>query len=160
MRYFKQCVLLVFTIPVVLNCTAGGVKNEYKKDPATGVRYVFLKKDKKGIKPSMGDVAYVRLVYKREDDSLLFDSHAGHPDSASLIPLTLESSFHGSLEQGIAMMAVGDSASFLVSADSLYLKTFKLKTLPFFIKPGSDLKFYIKLVKIETAEQRKADEYG
>jgi len=134
---------------------------EYKTDPATGVKYLFFKQDKKGIKPVMGDMAYVRIVYKTEKDSLLFDSHInGRPDSTSIIPLTLKSIFSGSLEQGITLMAKGDSASFLISADSVYLKLFKQKALPPYIKQGSKLKFYIKLVKIETPDQLKAREYG
>jgi len=152
--------LLVCTILAVVNCFAGGVKPEYKTDPATGVKYLFYKQDKKGLKPAMGDIAFIRIVFKRDDDSLLFDSRAGgHNDSTGTLPLTLKSSFHGSLEQGIAMMAVGDSAGFLINADSVYLKIFKRKTLPPFIKSGSELKFYIKLVRFETAEQLKDEQY-
>lgn len=144
-----------------INCYAGSEKDDYKTDPATGVKYLFFKQDKKGAKPIMGDIAYVRLSYKREDDSLLFDSHAGgRSDSTSIVPLTLKSSFHGSLEQGIALMAVGDSASFLINADSIYLKVFKLKALPHYIKEGSDLKFYIKLVRFETQSQLKDEQYA
>lgn len=150
----------IFLIITALNCVAGGVKDEYKTDPATGVKYLFLKHDKKGLKPAMGDIAFVRLAYKTENDSLLFDSHAGHTDSTSILPLTLKSSFHGSLEQGIAMMAIGDSACFFVSADSIYLKIFKLKALPHFIKSGSNLKFYIKLVRFETQGQLKDQQYA
>lgn len=161
MRNFSRFFLILFfTIPVVLTSTAGGVKHEYKTDPATGVKYCFLKQDKKKPKPSIGDVAYVRIVYKRADDSLLFDSHVGRTDSTSLIPLTIQKNFPGSLEQGLSMMSVGDSASFLVSADSIYLKVFKLKAIPSFIKKGTDLTFYIKLVKFKTPEQVKQDQYA
>lgn len=150
-------ILLITRVPF---CAAGGTKSDYKIDPATGVRYLFLKQNRNAVKPVMGDIAFVHLLYKREDDSLLFDSHiAGHPDSNGVLPLTLTSGFKGSLEQGIAMMGVADSASFLVNADSIYFKIFKLKTLPSYIKKGSYLKFYIKLVRFETPEQLKNQEY-
>lgn len=153
--------LVILIIAGAFNCMADGGKGAYKTDPVTGVKYLFFKHDKKGIKPAMGDVAFVRLVYKREDDSVIFDSHKeGSPDSESVVPLTLTSGFSGSLEQGIAMMAIGDSASFLVSADSIYLKIFKLKAIPHYIKKGSDLKFYIKLVKFETQGQLKDQQYA
>jgi FKBP-type peptidyl-prolyl cis-trans isomerase len=153
--------LVILTILAAVNCFADGVKEEYKTDPASGVKYLFFRHDKKGVKPAMGDVAFIRLVYKRADDSLLFDSRSGgRNDSTSMLPLTLKSSFRGSLEQGIAMMSVGDSASFLVSADSIYMKVFKLKELPHFIKNGSDLKFYIKLVRFETQSQLKDEQYA
>ncbi|HTA26397.1 MAG TPA: FKBP-type peptidyl-prolyl cis-trans isomerase [Bacteroidia bacterium] len=162
MNYFTRlCLLSIFSILVAFNCTAGGAKVEYKTDPATGVRYLFLKHDAKAAKPAMGDIAFVRIVYKREDDSVLFDSHAGgRTDSTSIIPLSLQKSFHGSLEEGISLMAVGDSASFLINADSIYLKAFKLKALPPFVKTGSNLKFYIKLTKFETIKQMKDDQYA
>jgi FKBP-type peptidyl-prolyl cis-trans isomerase len=139
----------------------GDVKNTYKTDLSTGVRYLFFKHDKGGVKPAIGDIAFVRLIYKRDDDSLLFDSHnTGGPDSSGMVPLTLSLSFKGSLEQGVTLMATGDSASFLVSADSIYSKIFKLKKLPPYIKQGSNLKFYIKLVRFETQSQLKEQEYG
>jgi len=150
----------LFAITAAIKCSAGDAKNDYKTDPVTGVKYLFYKHDIKGAKPSLGDIAFVRIVYKRSDDSLLFDSHTGHTDSASVIPLTLKSVFHGSLEQGIAMMAAGDSASFLISADSLYMKAFKSKALPHFITTGTDLKFYIKLVRFVSPDQLKSEQYA
>jgi len=153
----------VFVLPVLLafNCTAGGVKNDYKTDPATGVKYMYLKHDAKGLKPAIGDIAFVRIVYKRADDSVLFDSRSGgRTDSTSIIPLSLQKSFHGSLEDGITLMAIGDSASFIISADSIYLKAFKLKAVPPFVKAGSNLKFYIKLVRFETVKQMKDEQYA
>lgn len=157
----KICPVLLIALSGAITATAGGPKNDYKTDPATGVKYLFFKQDKKGVKPKMGDIAYVRIVYKRADDSLLFDSHAGgRTDSTSIIPLSLVSSFKGSLEEGITMMAKGDSASFMISADSIYLKAFRMKVLPMFIKPGSSLKFYVKLVKFETLQQLKDEQYA
>jgi FKBP-type peptidyl-prolyl cis-trans isomerase FkpA len=162
MRYLKVLSVLLFVSFGALNCTAGGgVKSEYKVDPATGLKYMYIKHDIKGAKPKMGDIAYVRIVYKRDDDSLLFDSHSGgRTDSTSIIPLSLQSSFKGSLEDGIAMMAAGDSASFLISADSIYLKAFRLKVFPSFVRPGSSLKFYIKLVRFQTLQQLKDEQYA
>jgi hypothetical protein len=55
----------------------------------------------------------------------LFDSHAGgRTDSAALLPLTLENLLSRfPLEQGIAMMAAGDSASFLGQAPILFIES-------------------------------------
>lgn len=161
MNFIKRLLPLLVFILIGVNCIADGIKDKYKTDAATGVKYLFFKQDKKAPKPSMGDIAFVRLVYKREDDSVLYDSHTdGQPDSNSIIPLTLKADFHGSLEEGIAMMQTGDSASFLVSADSIYLKIFKLKALPTFIKKDSYLKFYIKLVKFESQSQLRNEQYA
>jgi FKBP-type peptidyl-prolyl cis-trans isomerase len=48
------------------------------------------------------------------------------------------------------MMAVGDSASFIVNADSFFLKTNRLKDLPPFVKPGDYIKAEIKMMEIKT----------
>lgn len=160
-NFNKSIAVFALTILAITTCFAGGVKNEYKTDAATGARYLYIKHDIKGAKPVMGDIAFVRIAYKRADDSLLFDSHAnGRTDSTSIIPLSLQSTFRGSLEAGITLMAAGDSASFLISADSIYLKAFKLKAIPAYVKPGTDLKFYIKLVRFETVSQMKDEQYA
>ena len=150
---------LLFIVAGVFNCIAGGI-SDYKTDRATGVKYLFFKQDKKGVKPAMGDIAFVRLVFKRDDDSLIFDSRINGKTDSGMLGLTLTSPFHGSIEQGIAMMAAGDSASFLINADSVYLKVFKQKAIPPFIKKGSELKFYIKLVRFKTPAQLKDQEYA
>lgn len=156
----KLAPLFILSIAGVFNCMADSGKDGYKTDHATGVRYIFFKQNINGKKPAMGDIVYVHLVYKRNDDSVLYNSHKAElPDSLDVLPLTLKSAFHGSLEEGIAMMSAGDSASFLVNADSIYYKVFRLKSLPRFIKPGSDLKFYVKLVRFETPDELKAREY-
>jgi FKBP-type peptidyl-prolyl cis-trans isomerase FkpA len=160
-RISKFASVLSVAVFTAFYAIAGQPKTEFKVDPASGVKYMFIKHNPKGEHPVMGDIAFVRIVYKRDDDSVLFDSHTmGHSDSSAIIPLSLQKSFHGSLEDGIALMSTGDSACFLVSADSVYLKAFKLKVLPMFIKPGSTLKFYIKLIRFETLKQMKDDQYA
>jgi FKBP-type peptidyl-prolyl cis-trans isomerase len=64
-----------------------------------------------------------------------------------------KSSFKGSLEDAMMMMAKGDSASFIVSADSFYLKTQRAPQLPPFLKPGDMLKVEIKMVEIKTKKE-------
>lgn len=159
--YNRFCFFFLLIVSAVFKTTAGNIEKEYKTDPATGVKYLFFKQDKKGKKPVMGDIAYIRIMYTNEKDSLLFNSHMdGRPDSMSTLSLNLKSVFNGSLEQGITLMATGDSASFLISADSVYLKLFKQKTLPPYIKQGSNLKFYIKLLKFETPDELKTRQYA
>ncbi|HTB30513.1 MAG TPA: FKBP-type peptidyl-prolyl cis-trans isomerase, partial [Bacteroidia bacterium] len=59
------------------------------------------------------------------------------------------------LEQGIMMMAKGDSAVFKVNADSLFTKTFHLpaEKLPKFINGSLIFTFKIKLVSFQTQEE-------
>ena len=52
--------------------------------------------------------------------------------------------------EGLKMMQVGDSASFIVSADSFFLVANKMKQLPPGIKAGDELLFNIGLVDIQS----------
>jgi FKBP-type peptidyl-prolyl cis-trans isomerase len=55
-------------------------------------------------------------------------------------------------------MAVGDSAEFQFSTDSLFLKTFKAKSIPNFVHSGTMLTFDVKLVKFQTEAQLKEEQ--
>lgn len=131
----------------------------FDTDPASGIQYHFFNHDDKGTKPAMGDYAKVFLTLKNANDSLIFDSrHKKRMEDTTLtINLHLKKSFNGCLPEGIVMMAAGDSASFKVSADSLYLKTFHSQQLPPFAKAGSMVTFNIKLVSFETPRQMSDD---
>jgi FKBP-type peptidyl-prolyl cis-trans isomerase len=54
--------------------------------------------------------------------------------------------------EGIAMMATGDSASFLVTADSFYVHNVG-GMLPNDITPGSKIRFEIRMEKVQTLEE-------
>jgi FKBP-type peptidyl-prolyl cis-trans isomerase FkpA len=133
------------------NSSSGG----FETDQATGIQYHFFKHDDKGTKPSIGDYAEVLLTLKNANDSVIYDEHHKRrvEDTALSVRLHLKKSFNGCLSDGIVMMAIGDSASFKVSADSLYLKTFQSKQLPSYIKAGSMMTFSVKLLSFETPQQ-------
>jgi FKBP-type peptidyl-prolyl cis-trans isomerase FkpA len=110
----------------------------------TGLNYKFYKQNKDGKKPKVGEILEFDMIYKTDKDSTLFSSvEMGQP---VMLPLEVPS-FVGGIEEGFAMMAEGDSASFIVPSDSLFKKTFKSE-LPAFIKAGSYIKFYLKLNKV------------
>ncbi|HTB07269.1 MAG TPA: FKBP-type peptidyl-prolyl cis-trans isomerase [Bacteroidia bacterium] len=118
----------------------------YETDPATGVKYHFVKHDKKGKKPAMGEVAHVVLTLGTDKDSIFFSSRARGGDSLGAFWIPLNKTFQGCLEQGITLMAAGDSASFKMNSDSVFTKTFHAKAPPF-VKPGSMLTFHLKLIE-------------
>lgn len=120
----------------------------------SGVYYKFYEQNEDGKKPVEGDFVSVRMIYKNDKDSVLFNSKdfTKNPDGTLDFPLT-KSTFKGSFEDALAMMGEGDSASFKISADSVYLKTFGAKELPPYVAPGSMLTFETKLVKIKSKEE-------
>ncbi|HTA83186.1 MAG TPA: FKBP-type peptidyl-prolyl cis-trans isomerase [Bacteroidia bacterium] len=130
-------------------------KATFTKDPVTGVEYHFFKHDKTGKKPkpAMGDFASLVLIYETEGDSIIFDSHKKGGDSLGAVTVPVKKTFNGCLEQGIAMMAVGDSAEFKVNIDSLFIKTFHTRGVPPQMKSYKNIVFQVKLLKIQTEKE-------
>ncbi|MCW3101999.1 MAG: Peptidylprolyl isomerase [Bacteroidetes bacterium] len=117
----------------------------------TGLYSKFYTHDEKGVIPKEGDVMQVMLAVKTDKDSVLFDSKDPkvNRQGAPYVEFPLmKSEFGGSFEEALSTMAVGDSASFMVSIDSMY----KGKEIPPFLKKGSMLVYDVKLQKITTKE--------
>jgi FKBP-type peptidyl-prolyl cis-trans isomerase len=126
----------------------------------TGLFSKFYTNTAEGVSPKEGDMVKVIMYYKNSKDSILFDSRKVGQNGAASIEFPLGvSTFKGSFEDALAMMKVGDSASFIISADSVYLKTFKQPELPKYVEKGSMLTFEAKLEKVtskaEADEKRK-----
>jgi FKBP-type peptidyl-prolyl cis-trans isomerase FkpA len=125
-----------------------------------GLKYKLFAKGK-GTKPKLGDYLTIDMLIKSDKDSILIDTRKRHQAIATLM---LTPSFKGGIEDGFAMMAEGDSGVFVVSADSIFLKTFQ-KPLPESIKKGSMLTFYLTMIKItpkdeyEEEQKQKEAEY-
>lgn len=123
-----------------------------------GLYYQFFTQDEKAVKPVEGDIVRLVMSYKNSKDSVLFDSKVGNPSGLDYIEFALQkSTFKGSFEEALAMMGVGDSASFIISADSVYLTTFKAPKLPPYIEKGSMLTFYAKLAKVTSKAEAEAE---
>ncbi len=121
-------------------------KNDFQKT-ATGLEYKIYKNGGK-VKPVAGDLIKTILVYTNHKDSVIFDSRKAKTENVFEL---LAPTFKGGLEEGMLMMAIGDSAIFKVNADSVYAKTFKIAR-PAYVKKGSKLTFRIKLLGIKTKE--------
>ncbi|PRY10637.1 FKBP-type peptidyl-prolyl cis-trans isomerase [Pontibacter ummariensis] len=102
----------------------------------------------------IGEIVTLQMLYKNSEDSVLFDSRT--QNQPIMIPV-MEPTFKGSLEQALMMLSPGDSGVFKVNADSLFAKTFG-QPLPPFIKPGSQLTFFLKAEKVQSREQAMADQ--
>ncbi len=97
-------------------------------------------------KAKIGDILFMHLIYKNAKDSILFDSKSmGDRFAIELI----RPSFKGGIEEALAMLGEGDSASFLMPADSLYEKVFHAPR-PVYIHKGEKLRFEVRLNKIQT----------
>ena len=123
-------------------------KNEDEfKTTETGLKYK-IHNETGSPKATVGSLIDLELRCTDENDSVVFDSKK----VKSTVKLSLsEPTFIGSLEEGFAMLGVGDSATFIVPADSFYEKT-SLEPLPPSIRSGSLLKFDVKVVNIQSRD--------
>lgn len=126
----------------------------YEMNESGGPYNKFHNRTEGGVKPNAGDYVTIRMVYKNDKDSVIFNSASMSRDGSGTLQFPVaESSFEGSFEQALMMMSPGDSASFKINADSLYLKVFRAKELPKGIDPGSMLTFEVKMEKVKNKEE-------
>ncbi len=123
----------------------------YKK-AENGLNYQFFKQDEKGVKPNVGDGISFKYVFRlKSNDSILVNSSLVSQDGTGITKFIMpKSSFQGSVEDAIMMMSVGDSASFIISADSFFLKTNHMAALPPFVKPNDYIQANLTLVEIKS----------
>src|SRR5258705_3677996 len=146
--HFRHIKIFVVVAMLFVSCSQ---KVKYKTTD-TGLRYIFYT-EHKGKTPRENNYVTLDMVYKLENDSVLYDSReAGMPLRYALI----KPPFEGAIEEGIRMMSEGDSATFFVSGDSMFERVFK-KPLPDFIRKGSRMVFDIHLLKVQSAAEAEAE---
>jgi len=125
-----------------------------------GLHYKFYTQNEGGVKPKEGDgVAFSFVIKQYSKDSVLVDSKSITGDGTGVFKYRLpKSSFSGSIEDGLAMMSKGDSASFIINADSFFLKTQRAKELPPHIKPGDHLLVLITVKDVKGQAELEAEQ--
>lgn len=138
---------LVLCMVTLVSC------NKYKVTTTEdGDRLQVHEKGKSGKIGKEGDIINFDLVIKTATDSVLNDTYkAGAPFTAPL----QKGYFKGSFENALFHIAEGDSTTVLVYADSLY----KLmgQPVPEFIGKGKDIRFIVKMHKIQTQEEHQKE---
>lgn len=115
--------------------------NNYSKTES-GLRYRILHKSDKKVLPEEGDYLQCFYSISNSEDSVVYSIFGKTPDR---ILLAKKTHAGGDLMEALGMLSEGDSAQFLINADSFYLKTRMDPELPSYVKPGTDLKFIIKM---------------
>lgn len=125
----------------------------------TGLYYKFLNHDENAPKAQLGDNLVLKYVISRQaNDSIILNSKEGSRDGSGFLTFPLKgSSFKGSFEEGMLMMAKGDSAEFIIPADSFFVKSMGVNELPPGIKPGDFLKGTFVIKDITPAAQVEAE---
>lgn len=122
----------------VMMFAACGPKSEIDgfKRTKSGLHYKFEQENKGAQAVQKGDVLVCEMKITM-NDSVLFDN-TGSPQRLLEV---VDPLFAGDLNEGLAMMHLGDVATFAIEADSMA----KLVTLPPFYKSGVGMKIYHKI---------------
>lgn len=130
--------LLAGMIAMFLSCA--GEHPDFKKTKS-GIFYKMHIENQSGEPVQQGDMLNMDMVY-RTDDSVLFSSIKNQQPMS--LPL-MEKQYEGDIYEALALLKVGDSATFILDAEAFFLQTAGMQQLPDFIEPGSKLYFDVKL---------------
>lgn len=115
-------------------------KFKTKKTPA-GLEYKFFKANK-GVRIDTGDMVYFKLK-GRISDSTLFNSDRN--PNAPYMNLVIQDNYKkGNFEDGLTLLTKGDSAVFIINADSFF-NTYVGSPPPSFAKPGDPIYFFVRI---------------
>jgi FKBP-type peptidyl-prolyl cis-trans isomerases 1 len=115
---------------------------------SSGLYYHFYVQNKEKPLPDTSNFLMLRMAYFL-NDSLIYDYSTGNQNPR--IQLNTPR-FKGDLCEGLAMMREGDSAAFIVRADSTFITLFGQQYPDSIVKPEDVLRFEIKMMKIQTKE--------
>src|ERR1035437_6937470 len=122
--FFRPLALFTLAALTLLSCSS---KYPGYDKTQTGLYYKLYKVSKDTVKPKTGDWISLDMKYMYKD-SVLFNSKAQMGQSVRFqLPA---SDFKGDIYEGIRMMSPGDSAAFIINADSLFKRTFKMPKRP------------------------------
>ncbi len=121
-------------------------KIEYQ-ETESGLKYALLVET--GMKkPETGDILSMEMFYSVRD-SVLFDSRdMGMPMFLQM----MEPEYQGDIYEGLALIAEGDSASFIIDAEVFFFHTVGMMELPPFVQEGDEVVFHVALRKIMDEE--------
>ena len=119
-----------------------------------GLKYQIHEQDDDAArKAKVGDILTLHLTLLNAKDSVLRDTHKEGEPFKMLLQVP---PFKGSYEEGLTMLSKGDSATFYVSADSLFTKAGQ--PFPPGVEKGTDIGIAVKMVNVQSEEEYKTAE--
>jgi len=147
MKQFRALYIVHCTLYIILSSCDNSEFSDFEKTE-TGLMYKFHSRGTDTLHPQYEQVVTVKMA-KRLGDSVLESTNLIDPNGMD--QYLRKTTFKGAVEEGILMMAIGDSATFLISTDSIN-KYYPAKDSTKNFKPNSYLAFDIKLMNIKTME--------
>ncbi len=139
MKNLKMLTWLMI-LGIITACSGSEGRGFTKTD--SGLQYKFHVKGD-GEKVQLGDILSMDMVY-RLADSIIFDTRLG--GMPMYLELT-EPDYPGDIYEALALMTVGDSATFIIDAEKFFTQTAGMPQLPPFVTSGDLLHFDIVMKK-------------
>lgn len=145
----KQTSLIVTIACVIAIIFSGCGDKRFKGYEKTknGLYYKFEERNPEGKLPKTGDFLYLTISYRSDNDSIS-EYHAENEIAvldSSFLPKDVYESF--------SMMKEGEKAEFVIKADSFFIITYGLQTLPNYITDKDILYFNVRLNNVKTMEE-------
>jgi FKBP-type peptidyl-prolyl cis-trans isomerase len=152
MKRFSFIFTLTCLSAMVFLTACNGKYPGYKQAP-DGLYYRFYQQDLSAAQPKQTD--FLRLdIACYLHDSLYYDWN----ESGSDVYLQLsEPHFKGDLQSALAMMRLGDSASFYIKADSVAIHYYDQNPDSVGLKADDNFRYEVKLLEIKSQEQFQMD---
>ena len=148
-KFLKTTLGLGLTASLLFSCDNFKVTQE-----ADGSKYQIHEKGDGKTTAKEGDIVTFDLIIKAPNDTVFTDTYKRKAPIEMPLP---KGQFKGSFENALTHLSVGDSATVMVSADSLFSRV--QQPLPAGVPKGSDMKFIVKIKAIQTMAQfQKAQE--
>ncbi len=134
----------------------GGLLSGCSQDPTkgfettdSGLQYKFHEQTENP-KAELGEVLKLEMIYLLNNDSVIFNSiEMNNPVFLELI----EPQYPGDIYEGFAMMAEGDSITFVINAEQFFLETAQMPSLPAFADSTDNIFFNVKLLAAMNEEE-------
>lgn len=146
--------LMLMMVAVSLMTVMNSCNGQAYKTTDSGLQYKIHVLNKDNPVPEAGDIISMKMTYGTPDT--LFFNSTEMPEQNMMLAMQ-ESTYPGDFYEMMAMLHQGDSATFILNADSFFVKTAGYPKLPDFAKDLKDLEFHVMLTKIQTEEEVMAE---
>lgn len=150
-HFYSRFLILVIIFTIAISSCNNNSEYPGFDQTENGLYYKIHKTNKDSLKPEKGDFLLSEMVVTIDTGErvVLFDN-TGRPELVKID----SSLFKGDLNEGLALLRVGDSASFLIRADSLM----KIFQLPGFIDSTQILIYDINVLGYKSKDDFKKDQ--
>ncbi|MDR2410796.1 MAG: FKBP-type peptidyl-prolyl cis-trans isomerase [Bacteroidales bacterium] len=143
-------VITVLCTVGVLFATCGDKRFKGYEKTDTGLYYKFKERNPEGQQPQIGDFLYMVVSYYSDNDSI------PKFEDSEITDVLTESLFKGDIYEAYAMLKEGETADFIIKADSFFYTMGG--QIPSFISPNDVLFFTIRMNDVKTIADMHTEE--